>query len=197
MAESPRAFKRDDSVGYRHEIIPPDRADDCPYMERWVLGFGSGMFARTEKRKEDQKAWFSLRLHHFFRSDEDHLHDHPTWFTTLVLRGSYEDWVECPDCGGKGSHPVWPDDPASRSPGVTYNQRCGRCLWKGQVLGTRMTPGKIRFRPPLHRHRVVTDGCWTFCLFGPKKRDWGFYTPEGWLRNRVYFKRYGGSAACE
>lgn len=191
--EIPRVFKRDDSVGYRHEIIPPDRADDCPYMERWIVGFGPGMFAKAEERDEDQKAWFSLRLHHFFRSDEDHLHDHPTWFWAFVLRGSYEDWVECKRCKGSGLAP----GPWNHRLNRQGTEPCDPCGGTGQVLGTRMVPGKIRYRPALHRHRVVTDGCWTLCLFGPKKRDWGFYTPEGWLRNRAYFRKYGGSAACE
>lgn len=49
---------------------------DCPYAERWVLDLGA----------------FSIRLHHFLHSDDDRaFHDHPWWFVTLVLRGSYID----------------------------------------------------------------------------------------------------------
>ena len=165
-----KAFKSDDSVGYRHEIIPPDRAEDCPYLERWLLGVGV----------PGRSAWFTIRLHHFFRSDEDHLHDHPFWFITLVLKGFYEDWVECPWC--KLRHRIRSD--------------C-ECGGSGQIVGTRMTPGKVRFRLALHQHRVVTDGVWTLVLSGPKVRDWGFYTPDGWLRQRAYFRKYGGSAACD
>jgi hypothetical protein len=36
---------------------------------------------------------FSIRLHHFIASDDDRgFHDHPWWFVTLVLKGSYIDW---------------------------------------------------------------------------------------------------------
>ena len=95
-------FKADTSVGYRHEVIPPDEPD-CKYLERWILGFG----------RPGGNSWFSLRLHHFFRSDEDHLHDHPGWFWTLMLRGTYLDYVECEWCGviaSLVSMDAWDDD---------------------------------------------------------------------------------------
>lgn len=48
----------------------------CPYLKRWVADFG----------------WFSIRLHRWQSSDDDRaFHDHPWWFITLVLRGSYVD----------------------------------------------------------------------------------------------------------
>jgi hypothetical protein len=169
-------FKPDDSVGYRYERIPPDQPD-CPYLDRWVIGVGV----------PGRKSWFSLRLHHFFRSDEDHLHDHPAAFLTLVLKGAYDDVVGCRNCDGKGVL----NDPFSFP-----NEPCGFCLGTGRVVGDHMSPGSVRFRPALHAHRVVTEGCWTLVLFGPRKRDWGFYAPEGWIRQRLYFKRYGGAAAC-
>lgn len=51
----------------------------CPYMTRWVLDL----------------RLFSLRLHHFHRSDDDrHLHDHPWWFLSLILSGGYEEITE-------------------------------------------------------------------------------------------------------
>jgi hypothetical protein len=50
--------------------------EECPYAERWVLDFGK----------------FTLRLHHFFRSDDARaFHDHSWWFLTLVLKGGYTD----------------------------------------------------------------------------------------------------------
>ena len=49
---------------------------ECPYAERWVLNLHL----------------FSVRLHHFRRSDDARaFHDHPWFFVTLVLRGSYID----------------------------------------------------------------------------------------------------------
>lgn len=52
---------------------------ECPYLHRWVADFGL----------------FSIRVHHFLRSDDNrNLHDHPWWYCTLVLRGSYRDVSE-------------------------------------------------------------------------------------------------------
>ena len=49
---------------------------ECPYAERWVLNLH----------------FFTVRLHHFHRSDDARaFHDHPWWFMTLVLRGGYTD----------------------------------------------------------------------------------------------------------
>lgn len=247
-----KQFKPDAVTGWVHETIPPDEPD-CKYLERWRLNVGL----------PGKKAWFGIRLHHFFRSDEDHLHDHSFGFLTLVLRGSYDDVVECPWCtpewdrerlyelwedrtGHKGEwtttaalcepyvlrygfevcdravagiaydHYVAADGTppydswellfrsleqfenyANRSPKNWTPARCGFCKGTGKIVGDHMTPGTIRYRPPLHKHRVVTDGCWTLVLSGPRVRDWGFWTPEGWLRQRAYFKKYGGSAACQ
>lgn len=45
------------------------------YMRRWRIG---------------PKSWPGLRLHHIVRSDRDReLHDHPFWFVSIMLRGSY------------------------------------------------------------------------------------------------------------
>lgn len=49
---------------------------ECPYLHRWVFGFGL----------------FSIRLHHWHSSDDSrYLHDHPWWFFTIVLKGGYTD----------------------------------------------------------------------------------------------------------
>lgn len=49
---------------------------ECPFMRRWVIETPIG----------------SLRLHHWMASDDDrHFHDHPWWFLTVVLLGSYTD----------------------------------------------------------------------------------------------------------
>lgn len=49
---------------------------ECPYIHRWAVNFGL----------------FSVRLHHFLRSDDNRaLHDHPSWYCTLILKGEYDD----------------------------------------------------------------------------------------------------------
>lgn len=56
-----------------------------------------------------------------------------------------------------------------------------------------MSPGRIRFRPALHRHTVEVHpgGCWTLLLTGRKSRRWGFYPGGKFKRSEKYFKRFG------
>lgn len=176
-------FKPDAQTGWIHETILVALDPSCPpYLERWRLNVGI----------PGRRAWFGLRLHHFFRSDEVHLHDHSFGFLTLVLRGSYEDVIECESCEGTGKI-------GAELLGVWDGQShgCGFCGGTGKVVGDHMTPGTIRYRSPLHKHRVVTDGCWTFVLSGPRVRDWGFWVDGKWWKQRRYFEKFGGSAACQ
>lgn len=49
---------------------------ECPYMKRWVLNL----------------YLFSIRLHHWYASDDSrYWHDHSWDFITIVLKGSYID----------------------------------------------------------------------------------------------------------
>lgn len=49
---------------------------ECPYINLWMVDFGL----------------FALRLHKWSGSDDDrYLHDHPWWFLTFMLKGSYVD----------------------------------------------------------------------------------------------------------
>lgn len=48
----------------------------CPYVRRWLLDC----------------YFFSVRIHHWISSDDlRYPHDHPWWYLTIVLWGSYED----------------------------------------------------------------------------------------------------------
>lgn len=54
----------------------PQGLPECPYFRRWVLDFGA----------------FALRVHRWQASDDNRaFHDHPWWFLTCVLWGSYAD----------------------------------------------------------------------------------------------------------
>ena len=54
----------------------PGGLDECPYFRRTVLSFGR----------------FSIRIHEWYDDDDTrHMHDHPHWFWTIVLKGGYVD----------------------------------------------------------------------------------------------------------
>lgn len=52
---------------------------ECPYAFRWVFIFFG----------------YAIRIHQWIRSDDKrYMHDHPWWFYTFVLKGSYTDVYE-------------------------------------------------------------------------------------------------------
>jgi hypothetical protein len=125
--------------------------DGEPYLRRWVLPIPA-------------LGW-SIRLHHWL-SDDDHeaVHDHPTWFWTLVLRGGYRDL-----------HRAFHQDG-----------------WR--PAEDRLSCGSLRFRPATHTHAVldVAPQHLTLCLFGREKRRWSFF-PSGRrpMRRDKYFAEIG------
>lgn len=140
--------------------------DECPYLRRWALVAGL----------------FSVRLHHFYRSDDARaFHDHPWWFVTLVLKGGYTDVSPCPDCGGTGM--LWGEVPQIM---------CLTCEGSTEKLD-HLGPGSVRFRPALHRHTVRVDGggVWTCILSGPNLRTWGFYPGGRFKKANKWFLENG------
>lgn len=138
---------------------------ECPYMRRWVFNFGLG----------------SIRVHHWSASDDPrHMHDHPWWFLTFVVRGGYT------DVSTQGVPCLAPED-------CPYDCEKKPCLERVETRRDHLRAPAVRFRPALHAHTVEIDegGCWTVMLTGKHSRDWGFHTPMGWLRMRRFFKVYG------
>lgn len=126
-----------------------------PYMLRWYL--------------IPRNRWINVYLHKFVRDDDDRaLHDHPWWFVSLMLWGSYREFVE----------PFW-----ARFKAV------GCFVIDDQRTWVDRRAPSIAFRQANHRHRVELfkrpDGtpipCWTIVITGPKVREWGFWCPKGFV----------------
>lgn len=109
-----------------------------------------------------QTRWFKIFLHKICRSDDDpDPHDHPWNFATLILRGGYYD---------------------------------ERHMWDGvertELVGDKMTPGRVAYRKAEHIHRVrlldESKPTWTLVLLGKRVRKWTFVTPNG----PVYWREY-------
>jgi hypothetical protein len=72
-------------------------------------------------------------------------------------------------------------------------------LWRGYneqtVMGKkRKVPGMILFRSATHRHRVeLVNGkkAISLVVMSRRKRDWGFFTGDGWINWMNYFKQKG------
>lgn len=119
--------------------------DDAVYLRRWWV------IPRNRK--------FNIYLHNFHHSDEDRaMHDHPWINCSILLKGSYLEWVK----------PDWPDDDA----------------WFVRKPWRPWAPWRIVFRKAETAHRVeLIDGrpVWTLFVTGPVIRKWGFHCPHGWV----------------
>lgn len=107
--------------------------------------------------------WFAVCLHWINKPDrEPWMHDHPVSFVSLILHGGYTE---------------------ERSV-----RRGGQCYYRWQV--THRWYNLIDARPEdSHRISEVEPGTLTLCFMGPKTREWGFHTNEGWVGWKDYYKR--------
>jgi len=132
------------------------RADGAIYLDRWGVECRLG----------------GIFLHKMEAPDPGiDLHDHPWWFTSLILWGGYTEercttsracavaeWAESVDLPRRGyrRHRRW--------------------------LSLETTPLDFAHRITELRRRTS----WSLVLHGPKRRTWGFYPPSGRLDWRVY-----------
>ncbi len=124
---------------------------DCPYAYRWVFIFFG----------------YSIRIHHFLRSDDKrYMHDHAWWFTTLILKGSYTDVSK--DANGNEIREV---------------------LNAGDI--------RHREANHAHYVQVEESGCWTILVTGKPMRNWGFWVKGKMMRPLRYFSRYGHPPCSE
>ena len=111
----------------------------------------------TEKRYHERKHRPALLLHHIWRPDCDRApHDHPWWFVSLVLKGWYLE-----------------------------NRYNADGYFTHQVRRRRFSIG-FRRSTDLHDIREVSPNLWTLVLVGPKCREWGFMTNDGWVHWKDY-----------
>lgn len=116
---------------------------------------------------------FSIKLHHIVQSDDACLHDHPWPFTSIILKGGY--WEHAP---------VLEYSNCSMNIQEKEDVRYLRRRW--------YSPFSILHRPALWRHRLElppNKTCWTLVFTGKPIRDWGFWTPKGW----VFWEKYDPS----
>lgn len=128
----------------RHRI----QINGVPYQDRYMLCLGL----------------VELRLHKFWRGDNDRApHDHPWWFITFPF-SSYSEWIPYLCATGRIDEKSW---------------------WRYE---SQIVKGwRFHFRPAHYQHIVVTPPkpFWTFVISGRKTREWGFWTdPENFINHR-------------
>lgn len=105
------------------------------------------------------RGWrWHLFLHHIHRADKGRaLHDHPWPFLTIPLRGWYLQEAAV----------------LNNRPGLPFRV----------VLFERTRWLIPAFRRAEYTHRIAEvsrGGCWTLVVVGQVRREWGFWTAEGW-----------------
>lgn len=152
-----------------------------PYLERLVL-------------HRDGEHGAGTYLHVIWESDTDRdPHDHPFNFESTIVYGGYREdafTLRCPGrCNGK-----WM--------AIDEHNVCTGC-WKPAVLDNRVTrefkAGDVnkKVAPELHRLTLLEVPTVTLVHRGPKVRDWGFQTPEGWQASKDWIAENKPDASTE
>lgn len=123
------------------QIIGPA---DRPYMLRWILF--------------RYRSWPRIYIHKFMRSDDDRaLHDHPWWFISILLKGSYNE--------------VRDDGVVVRSaPSIAF-----RPLYFRHRILLNWAPTSLGLEP-----------VWTLFITGPHMRGWGFWCEDNFVPWREF-----------
>lgn len=112
-----------------------------PYLLRWYI--------------LPRNHWLNIYLHKFVRDDDDRaLHDHPWWFISWIVSGSYFEHI------GNG-----PND-------LIYRKRWSIAYRPATHKHRVELLGSILCNP---------QPCWTIVITGPKSRVWGFWCPKGFV----------------
>lgn len=136
------------------------------------------MSARFRLRRPDGKVYLErwgfelgkagrfggIFLHHMTGPDPGlDMHDHPWWFGSLVLKGGYGE-ARADVSGGKWVTP--------------------------KLLQPRWRKRFSWATTPLHTAHTIVNllhpNTWTLVIHGFRRRDWGFYTPKGWVFHLDY-----------
>lgn len=136
---------------YREATPMPKKEVRDPGKKRWRFmdGFHIGVEGDPylDRLNIIATPMFGIYLHRIHRADHERDgHDHPWWFASLVLCGSYEEQI-------------WPDKTSPRW------ERRNRKRWSVATTPLRQA----------HRIDSIDGTLWTLCLVGPRRHSWGFY----------------------
>lgn len=128
--------------------------------------------------------WFGIKIHKILLSDSDCLHDHPWTFISFILKGGYSE-TTTKRYRNSRLHFAGHKMPAGK--------RYQWITWRG--------PGSILYRPAEMAHRLDLKvdkagdviPALTFVINLKREREWGFWTPLGWL----HWEKYTSVNKCE
>lgn len=145
---------------------PHVRIHPGEYLDRWYL--------------IPRNRFFNVYLHRFLGSDPGrHLHDHPWWNLSIVLKGGYD------ESRPVGS-PYWEYRYEERTEGVV--EIATFPLLRLKPHG----PGSVVLRKATDSHslKMLKIPTWTLFITGRKTREWGFWDSQGWMQWEDYYRKY-------
>lgn len=151
---------------YKQPIL---REDTQLYLMRWYWNF----------------KFFTFKIHKFYLSDDDCLHDHPWNFVSIILTTGYYEWQEAPFDYN------YPDQEKGKREILEIEKYGNKKVFKRLYK-----PGSILFRKSTDTHRVeLIDGktAWTIVFTGPRLRKWGF-RDKNWIWH--YWREYVSNKHC-
>lgn len=105
--------------------------------------------------------WFSIKIHKILLSDDACLHDHPWSFLSIVLKNGYKEHYF--------NHPAH----KIVDPNLSAHMRGSKQIKAPAIL----------FRRANWAHRLEIDKpALTLVVTFKKTRQWGFFTPSGWIK---------------
>lgn len=116
-----------------------------------------------------QTPWFAFYLHFIYLPDDQAPHDHPCNFWSLILRGGYTERFY-------------------RDPGLFERSRFYGPSSPETFTVRNWTRWTVHGTPTSAAHRitVLEPRTISLCLFGRRRRDWGFWTQDGFVPQKVY-----------
>ena len=136
-------------------------ADGRLYLLRWHL--------------IPRNRFFNIYLHKFIGSDKRVMHDHPWISLAYQLSGQLSEIYCRPIIANREEHAT-----ALLLKSVKWMSE-SRIIKKGQWT----------YRNSRFLHFIIPESnfeCWTLFFTGPKIRDWGFITTQGWVAEKAYRK---------
>jgi hypothetical protein len=155
---------------------PPDVVigpPDSPYMLRWHL------FQRNR--------WFNIYLHKFVKDDADRdLHDHQYWYLSLMLSGGY--YEETDVHGVRCKRWIGPGSVSVRRPTHAHRVTLRRQQWRDPLTAP-LSVDEMKAWIWSGVFRIIP--AWTISVTGPRVREWGFHTAEGWIHWKEFVAKRG------
>jgi hypothetical protein len=137
-------------------------------------------------------AGYTVRLQRWYPGHQDvHVHNHPWWFLSIVLRGGYVDDSRCRSCDNSG---LMSGDDAYMMGMV---EECTACDGRGGGLDLLRAP-TIRFRRPEHAHSVIVSqkGCLNVLITGREELGWGYWVGRRFMDWAAFAFAGHDTAAC-